>query len=70
MKVEVLGSVPEGDSLRHVVTRTHIRMGEMTMEAMEIISFKKMGDRWGILMQGRIKGMAQQIKKALESKQQ
>jgi len=69
-KVEVLGSVPEGDSIRHVVTRTHIGIGEMTMEAMEVISFKKKGDKWGILMQGKIKNMAQQIKKALESKQQ
>ena len=69
-KVEVLGSVPEGDSLRHVVTRTHVGLGEITMEAMEVISFKKMGDKWGILLQGKIKGMAQQFKKALESKQQ
>ena len=69
-KVDVLGSVPEGDSLRHVVTRTHIGVGELNMEAMEVISFKKEGDKWGILMQGKMKGMAQQIKKALEGGQQ
>jgi hypothetical protein len=42
----------------------------MTMQAMEVISFKKTGDTWGILLQGKIKGIAEQLKKAFESKQQ
>lgn len=67
-KVEVLGSIPEGESLRHVVIRTHMAMGEMSMESMEVVSFKKKDDKWGILLQGKIKGMAQQIRSALQNK--
>ena len=67
-KVEVLGSVPEGDSLRHVVTRTNIGIGDMSVETMEVISFKKTDDKWSILLQGKMKGMAQRLKKVFESK--
>ncbi len=67
-KVEILGSVPEGTGLSHVVTRTTIEMGEIRLESMEIISFKKTNAGWKILLQGKIKGMAQQIKKALSQK--
>ena len=66
-KVQVLGSVAEGDALRHVVARTKIGLGEMSLEAMEVISFKKQGDRWAILMQGKFKGLVPRLKKALES---
>lgn len=67
-KVEVLGTVAESDILKHVVVRTDIGVGEMNMEAMEVISFRKEGDRWGLLMQGKLKGLAQRIKRALERK--
>jgi hypothetical protein len=67
-KTEILGSVPEGDSLRHVVTRNHIVMGDVTMESMEVISFKRTENGWCILMQEKMKGMAQQIKRTLESR--
>ena len=68
-QVEVLGAIPESDSLKHVVVRTHIGVGEMDMEAMEVISFRKKGDQWGLLMQGKLKGLAQRIKKALKARQ-
>ncbi len=67
-RVEVLGSIPEGDSVRHVIARAYIAVGEISMQEMEVISFKKTGETWGILMSGKIKGMAQQIRKALEGK--
>ena len=65
-KVEVLGSVSEGSSVRHVVTRIKVGIGDMSMENMEIISFRKKDGHWGILLQGKIKGMARQIRRALE----
>ena len=68
-KVEVLGTVTESDTLKHVVVRTDIGVGEMNMEAMEVISFRKNGDQWGLLMQGKLKGLAQRIKKALKARQ-
>ncbi len=67
-KIDVLGTVIESDMLQHVVIRTHIGVGDMDLEAMEVISFKKQGDRWGLLMQGKIKGLAQRIKTVLQNK--
>ena len=61
-KIDVLGSVPEGANLRHVVTRTITEMGEMSLETMSVISFKKTNEGWKILMQGKFKGMANQMK--------
>jgi len=62
-QVDILGTVPEGENLRHVLTRTHTKLGDMTMETMEIVSFKKTNVGWKILMQAKVKGMAQQLKK-------
>lgn len=67
-RVDILGSVPEGTTVCHVVGRIHVGVGEITMESMEVISFRNNGDTWGILLQGKIKGMAQQIRKALAEK--
>jgi hypothetical protein len=64
---KVLGSVPEGDDVRHVVTRMHVELGEIKVEAMEVISFRKRGDDWKILMQGKMKGVAEQLRKGFRS---
>ena len=69
-KVETLGTIVESDTLNHVVVRTDIGLGAMSMEAMEVLSFKKKDGRWGLLMQGKLKGLAQRIKNALESRRQ
>lgn len=67
-KIEVLGSVPEGTSLSHVVTRTEVSVGDISMESMEVISFKKTETGWKILLQGKMKGIAQQIKNAMKQR--
>ncbi|MDH3576102.1 MAG: tetratricopeptide repeat protein, partial [Desulfobacteraceae bacterium] len=64
-KIDVLGSVPEGTNLRHVVARTFTGMGEMSMEQMNVISFKKTNEGWKMLMQAKMKGMAQQLKRTI-----
>ena len=64
-KIDVLGSVPEGTNLRHVVVRTITEMGEMSMEQISVISFKKTNAGWKILMEAKFKGMAQQLKRTL-----
>ena len=64
-KIDVLGSIAEGDGIRHVVTRTSLEVGDISLESMEVISFKKTEAGWKILLQGKIKGIAQQIRKVL-----
>ncbi|TPW17947.1 MAG: hypothetical protein FD130_457 [Halothiobacillaceae bacterium] len=67
--MEVLGEVKEGNDIAHVVTRTKVSVGEVEVEAMEVVSFKKSGDSWKALMSGKMKGMANQLRAALTQQQ-
>lgn len=64
-KMEVLGEVMEGKDVVHVVTRNKVSVGEIEVEAMEVVSFKRIGSEWKALMSGKIKGLASQLKAAL-----
>lgn len=64
-ELEILGGVPEGDDVRHLVTRNRVSVGEIQVEAMEVVSLKQHGEEWRILMSGKLKGMADQMKAAL-----
>lgn len=61
--VEILGEVKEGNII-HLVTRNRVSMGMVEVEAMEVISLKKSGNEWRILMSGNIKGLPQQLRAA------
>ncbi|MRR54892.1 MAG: hypothetical protein EG822_10345 [Deltaproteobacteria bacterium] len=64
-KMEVLGEVKEGKDVAHVVTRNKITVGEVDVEALEVISFKRIGNEWKALLSGKIKGLASQLKSTL-----
>lgn len=64
--VEVLGSIPEGETLRHVVVRSKVGVGAVAIEALEVVSYRREKDRWGMLLQGKISGLAEQMKEALK----
>ena len=40
-KMEILGEVMEGKDVAHVVARNKVSVGEIELEAMEVVSFKK-----------------------------
>lgn len=65
-KMEVLGEVPEGKEVMHVLTRSRAKVGEMEIEGMEVISFRLVEGSWKVLLSGKMKGMAVQLKAALE----
>jgi hypothetical protein len=65
--IEILGEVKEGKHVSHLVTRNRVSVGELEMEAMEVISLKKVGDEWRVLMSGKIKGLPQQLKAAFNA---
>lgn len=54
-----------GKDVAHVVTRNKVSVGEIEVEAMEVVSFRKVGSEWKALMLGKIKGLASQLKAAL-----
>lgn len=60
---QVLGEVPEGEVI-HLVTRNQVSVGHISTEAMEVVSLKKNGDEWRMLMSGKVKGLPNQIKAA------
>lgn len=62
--LEILGTVAEGEDKAHLVTRNRISMGEVEIEAMEVVSLKKYGNNWKVMMSGRIKGLPAQLKSA------
>ncbi len=64
LESEIIGGVPEGDTLVHVVTRN--KTGGMGMEIvqMEVITVKKSPDGWRLMLSGRIKGLAQQLQRS------
>ena len=63
-KIEVLGEVAEGEDLMHVVTRNKISVGEIEVESMEVMSFKKEDGKWRAVLQGEMKGLAEQLRSA------
>ena len=63
--IEILGEVEEEPDTSHVVVRNKISVGEITIEAMEIVSFIQRGKEWKVLLSGKLKGLPLQIKAAL-----
>ncbi|MGB0373217.1 MAG: hypothetical protein ACPGN3_17950 [Opitutales bacterium] len=63
--IDILGTLEEGENLNHVVIRTRVGIGEMSLEAMEVITFSNASGEWKIVLQGKIKGMAKQMKAAM-----
>jgi len=73
--VDVIGSVPEGEGLVHVVSRCQFNIeitdgdamefAPMTMEIMEVLSFEKVKNKWKMLLDPKIRALAQQIRNAM-----
>ena len=60
-KIEVLGSIPEGEVV-HVVTRVQIGVGVLAVRQMEVISVKPAGEVWRVMLTGQIEGFAQMVR--------
>src|SRR5574341_639020 len=58
--LEIIGSVPESDSLMHVLNRAKVKAGEITVKEIDVTSFKKVNGQWKIILSGEMKGMAEQ----------
>lgn len=59
-EAEVLGDVTEGEVI-HLVTRTRIGMGDLSIMQMEVVSMKPHGDSFGLMLSGQIDGIAKML---------
>jgi hypothetical protein len=66
-KIDILGEVMEGPDVAHVVVRNRVSVGEMEVEGMEVVSCKKRGDEWKLLVSTQMQGLANQLRAALTS---
>ena len=59
--MQVLGSVQEGDVL-HLVTRVNAGTPDFSLTQMEVVSMKRHGDDWRVMLSGQVEGFAQAIR--------
>ncbi|WP_105103713.1 hypothetical protein [Microbulbifer pacificus] len=62
--MEILGEVKEGDDTSHLVTRNKVSVGEVNLEAMEVVSLRRIDKHWKVMLSGKLKGLPQQLEKA------
>ena len=65
--MEILGEVMEGPDVAHVLTRNRVSVGDFEVETMEVVSCRKRGDEWKLLVSSEMKGLANQFRSALAS---
>lgn len=68
-RITVLGEVPEGDKIAHVVTRISASAARGEMDAVAVLSLKQTKGKWKVLLSGRAEIAAIQIGKALRAQE-
>ena len=66
MEIEVIGSVPEGEDVRHVVSRTAFTMEGARVTQMEVSSFKRENGRWWGLLKGDMQQLMERVAASLQ----
>jgi hypothetical protein len=74
--IDVIGCVEETEDMVHVVSRCQLNIGideedamefvPVTMEIMEVLSFEKVRGTWKMLLDPKIRALAQQIQRAMD----
>ena len=57
----IIGRVSEGNDAAHVLVRESYKLGDMELTNMEVLSFKKSGDNWALLLSGKMRGLVQTL---------
>jgi hypothetical protein len=60
----VIGSVPEGKDLVHVVYRVHTAAEEVQVTKVSAISLRRHGETWRFLLSGNMEGLVSALQKA------
>ena len=62
-KMEVIGSVPEGDNMVHVVGRLYLGFGPAQTKKVNVTSLIKIDGKWGLMLTGDVKNMVEELKR-------
>jgi len=62
-KVEILGSVKEGDDIVHVVGKLYIGYGESQFTDVNITSLKKIDGKWGLTLTSDVQNLVEELKR-------
>lgn len=65
LRTEVLGSVPEGDSLRHVVVRSRFALGGEEAGGVEVTTARWAGGRWAVTFDEKMRQFQRGIEAAV-----
>lgn len=64
---QILGHVPEGRDLVHVVTRNTARMDEVTVSKIEAVTLQRTAQGWRLALTGEIEGLAETLQATVEA---
>jgi hypothetical protein len=64
-RLEVLGTVPEGAAIMHVLVRSHMRTQGMDVSSTSVVSLRSHDGSWKMMLNDRIRGMASAFRAAL-----
>ena len=68
--IEILGSVEEGEDVLHFVSRTSVEVEQESIPTLEVISLRKgEDDQWRILLSEEVKGLGNQMRRAIAARQ-
>jgi len=62
-KVEILGSVKEGDNIVHVVGKLYIGFGETQFTDVNITSLEKIDGKWGLTLTSDVQNLVEELKR-------
>lgn len=63
--LKIIGSLPENETLEHVLIRKYVTIRKTEIEELEIITFIKVNGLWKMILSDRVKSIPSQIKASL-----
>ena len=57
----VIGTLPEGNDLAHIVYRTEAKAEELAITRTSVLSLRRHGNEWRMLLTGSIEGLAARL---------
>ncbi len=61
--MQVLGHVSEGPDIAHVVYRIHMSVDSVAIDKTDVLSLRRSGATWGVLLSADLEGMAAALKR-------